>query len=397
MLQILQSAGHLRKVLIIPPDITRYHSYAGPITRMITEMLEGVRLDIMPALGTHTPMVPAEIADMYPGVPPGLFRVHSWREDVVKLGEVPEDFVREISEGRIDTSIDVEVNRRIVDAGYDLIVSVGQIVPHEVAGMSGYTKNILVGCGGPSMINMSHYIGALYGIERILGTSNNPVQSLFDFAEDHYLKNIPLLHVMTVMSRRRGSDRVESLSLGRGRGLYRRACEVSLEKNVTTLARRRRKIVVYLDPREFKSTWLGNKAVYRTRKAIADGGELLIIAPGVQTFGEDRINDRLIRSYGYRPARDVVNIVQSDGHMAANLSVAAHLIHGSPGGRFSVTYAPGGLDREEVEGVGYRYMPLDQALRHYDPEVLPEGPSVVEGEEIYFIKNPALGLWTAGE
>lgn len=389
----LKSAGKLNRVLIIPPDITRYHSYAGPITRMLFEMLDDARVDILPALGTHTPMTAGEIADMYAGVPAERFFNHGWRDDVVKLGELSAGVVEDLSEGLFSEHIDVEVNRRIVDPGYDLVISVGQIVPHEVAGMSGYTKNILVGCGGPAMINKSHYLGALYGIENILGTRDNPVRRLFDDVEARFLKDLPMLHIMTVMTRTEDKDRVEGLFVGRGNDLYAAACDLSLEKNVTRLPERQKKIVVYLDPREFKSTWLGNKAVYRTRLAMADGGELVIIAPGVRSFGEDRDNDALIRRYGYRSAPEVRKLVEEHRDLAENLSAAAHLIHGSSDGRFEITYAPGGLSREEVESAGYRYMSPEEALTRYRSEERSEGYHTAGGEEFYLIRNPALGLW----
>jgi nickel-dependent lactate racemase len=157
-----------------------------------------------------------------------------------------------------------------------------------------------------------------------------------------------------------------------------------------------RKVVVYLDEREFKSTWLGNKAVYRTRMAIADGGELIILAPGVRRFGEDEVIDKLIRKYGYVGRIKVLEQYKANEDLKENLSAAAHLIHGSSDGRFGITYAPGKISREEIEGVNFKYMPLDKALEKYNPEKLKDGFNTLDdGEEIFFISNPAIGLWAS--
>jgi hypothetical protein len=154
-----------------------------------------------------------------------------------------------------------------------------------------------------------------------------------------------------------------------------------------------RKAVVYLDPHEFHSTWLGNKAVYRTRMALADGADLIILAPAVKEFGEDRTIDALIRKYGYRGTPATLDAVAKNPDLAADLSAAAHLIHGSSEGRFTITWCPGHLTREEVEGAGFAYSDLPEMLRRYDPAKLAHGFNTVDGEEVFFVANPGLGLW----
>ena len=153
----------LRKVLLLPPDFTRGHSQAGLIVQVLYRMLSpAVQVDIMPALGTHVPVSRDERLEMFgPGIPEGRFLVHNWRTDVVKLGEVPGRYVAEVSEGLVDYAIDVEVYRRLLDPCYDVIMSIGQVVPLEVVGMANYTKNVLVGCGGKSMIDKTHFLGAV--------------------------------------------------------------------------------------------------------------------------------------------------------------------------------------------------------------------------------------------
>lgn len=383
-----------KKVLLLPPDATRLYSGAGKICNIYYHYFsEFCSVDVMPALGTHEKMSEAECRMFFGDVPYDRIIAHDWRRDVVKLGEVPAEYVSEVSEGLVNDKIDVEVNKRLVSGEYDLIVSMGQVVPHEVVGMANYSKNIFVGCGGSSMINSSHMLGAFYGMERIMGRDFSPVRKVFDYAETHFIQNIPLLYVLTVTTNTGDKTNIHGLFIGRERSNFEAAVKLSQEKNLIYLDKPLRKTVVYLDPREFKSTWLGNKAVYRTRMAIADGGELIIIAPEVSKFGEDPENDRLIRKYGYVGRERVLELVKENDDLKENLSVAAHLIHGSSDGRFSITYAAGKLTKEEVEGAAFKYMPVGEALAKYDIKTLKDGYNTVGGEEIFYISNPALGLW----
>ena len=387
---------NLKKVLLLPPDMTRLHSYAGKITTMYYQMLKDTcQVDIMPALGTHDPMSEAECLEFFgPDVPYSVFVPHRWKDDIVKIGTVPAEYVREVSEGLIDYPIDVEVNKRLLDPSYDLIISVGQVVPHEVVGMANYSKNIFVGCGGKTIINRSHFLGAVYGMERVMGKDFSPVRKMFDYAETQFIKNMPLMYILTVTTVDAGEVNLEGLYIGRERFLFENALEQSQKRNLIFLDRAPKKVVVYLDEREFKSTWLGNKSVYRTRMAIADNGELLILAPGVRKFGEDSGIDALIRKYGYVGRLKVLEAYKQNEDLQDNLSAAAHLIHGSSDGRFSITYAVENLTREEVEGVNFNYMQLSDALARYNPAELKDGWNTLpDGEEIFYISNPAIGLW----
>lgn len=385
----------LNKVLLIPPDYTRLHANAG----LITESLYGLlsprsQVDILPALGTHVPVSEKEWGLMFPGIPIQAMRVHNWRTDLVRLGEVPAGFVREVSGGLMDAAIPVEVNRHLVEGGYDLILSIGQVVPHEVVGMANHSKNILVGCGGTGMINASHMLGALYGMERIMGRPNTPVRKVLDYASEHLLSSLPIHYILTVTDAPGGVVRTHGLFMGPGREGFERAAALAQQVNITWLERPVNKAVVYLDGLEFKSTWLGNKAVYRTRMALEDGGELLVLAPGVDRFGEDPAVDALIRKYGYRGRDSILGALKTTPDLQASLSAAAHLIHGSSEGRFTITYCPQHLTQDEVEGVGYAYLPYQEAVRRYPPDRLQEGFNTLpDGGEVYFIRNPALGLW----
>jgi nickel-dependent lactate racemase len=392
----LEKLGSRRNVLAVPPDQTRTASRAGELTRYAWEHYgEGLRA-VLPALGTHKAMSAEQIAGMFGNVPPGLFHAHNWRDDVETIGVVPREFIYEQSEGKLDYEWPAQVNRLISRGGFDLILSIGQVVPHEVIGMANYNKNILVGAGGPDSINRSHYLGAVYGMERIMGRADNPVRRVLNYAASHFLIDLPIVYVLTVVSRNSsGATVVRGLFIGDDSECFHAAAELSLRVNLTLMPQPIRKGVVYLDPHEFHSTWLGNKAIYRTRMAMADGGELIILAPGVRAFGEDVRIDKLIRKYGYHGSEATVTMVKENADLAADLSAAAHLIHGSSEGRFLVTWCPEHLTREDVEGAGFEYAELSQMMQLYDPANLPQGPSRVAGEEIYFIENPGLGLWAS--
>lgn len=394
LFEALQRLGPRRKVLAVPPDITRLHSRAGELTRYLREYYGERLTDVLPALGTHLAMTPHEIREMYGDLHPGLFRAHDWRRAPVTLGEASPELVRELSGGLVEFSYPVQVNRMLVEGGYDLIVSIGQVVPHEVSGMANYTKNLVVGTGGAEAINKSHFLGAVHGIERILGRPDNPVRRLFDYADREYLSRLPIVYVLTVIGRStEGRLVVRGMFIGQDRECFERAADLSQGVNVELVERPLNKVVAYLDPAEYKSTWLGNKAIYRTRMAIADGGELVVLAPGVHRFGEDDEIDRLIRKYGYVGRERVLAAVSREPDLGANLSAAAHLIHGSSEGRFRITYCPGGLSREEVEGVNFAYGDLATMMTRYDPARLADGFNRVDGEEIFFVRNPATGLW----
>ena len=392
----LEKLGRRRKVLAVPPDQTRTASRAGGLTRYAWEYYGEGLSTVLPALGTHKAMSAEQIAGMFGDVPPGLFHAHKWRDEVETIGVVPREFIHEQSEGKLDYEWPAQVNRLISRGGFDLILSIGQVVPHEVIGMANYNKNILVGTGGPDSINRSHYLGAVYGMERIMGRADNPVRRVLNYAASHFLTDLPIVYVLTVVGRNTsGAIVVRGLFIGDDSECFHAAAELSFRVNFTLMPQPIRKAVVYLDPHEFHSTWLGNKAIYRTRMAMADGGELIILAPGVRGFGEDVRIDKLIRKYGYHGTEATVAMVKENADLAADLSAAAHLIHGSSEGRFRVTWCPGHLTREEVQGAGFDYAELSQMMKLYDPGKLPQGWNRVAGEEIYFIENPGLGLWAS--
>ena len=397
-LKAIEASGKtIRRMLLLPPDHTRLNSRAGRITEIIYgHFADKCHIDIMPALGTHSAMGDAQLEMMFgKNIPKSAFRVHDWRHGVKALGKVPGSFIRELSDGKLDYDVNVEVDRIVYD-NYDLIVSIGQVVPHEVVGMANYTKNIMVGIGGSDMINKSHFLGAACNLEKIMGHADSPVRRLFNYGVDTYLSDLPILYMQTVMARDEafGGMVMRGFFAGTGEDPFLAAAKLSVETNLQLLDKPLKKVVVFLDPEEFKSTWLGNKAVYRTRMAIADDGDLIILAPGLKEFGEDPENDRLIRKYGYKGTPNTLKMVAENQELRDNLGAAAHLIHGSSEGRFRITYCPGSLVTEaEIRSVGFEYGDLAAMMKKYDPAKLKDGMNIVDGEEIFYISNPALGLW----
>jgi len=395
LFQALERLGPRHRVLVVPPDFTRVHSQAGVLTKFAHEFYGPALTDVLPALGTHTPVMPAQIAEMFAGVPPELFRAHNWRTGITTVGEVPAEFVRQVSGGATDFAWPAQLANLIWTGKHDLILSVGQVVPHEVIGMAGYNKNLFIGAGGVEGINRSHFIGAAYGMEKMMGRVDTPVRRILNYASEHFTKHLPIVYVQTVVGRA-GDGRlvVRGLFVSDDISGFDKAAALSLKVNFEMLDAPLKKVVVYLDPAEFKSTWLGNKAIYRTRMAMADGGDLIILAPGLKEFGEDKEIDRLIRKYGYHGTPATLAAVKANAELQNNLSAAAHLIHGSSEGRFNITYCPGHLTRQEIGGVGFRYVDLKEMTQRYNPAKLKDGGNTLaDGGQIFYISNPALGLW----
>jgi nickel-dependent lactate racemase len=387
-----------KKILLLPPDMTRLHSDAGNLTQIAYKYLAPqVQIDIMPTIGTHFPMTEKEIRAMFgQEIPADRFKTHDWKNDVRVMGEVPAAKIRELSEGTIAYPMQVAVNKILFDGNYDLMLSFGQIVPHEVIGMANYTKNICVGVGGPDLINKSHFLGAVYGMEKIMGRIDTPVRKAIDYAYNTFLSDLPVCFIMTVMAKHHGKLVMRGLYCGdRDDEAFRMAATLSQQVNLDLLDEPLHNVVVYLDPTEFKSTWVGNKAIYRLRMAMADRGELMILAPGLREFGEDPENDRLIRKYGYHGTSTTLKAVEENAELQQSLGAAAHLIHGSNEGRFNITYCPGPyVSREEIETAGFKYAAYEDMKQKYNPDTLKDGWNTLpDGKKIFYVSNPALGLW----
>ena len=403
--EVYKRLGQKQRVLVVPPDFTRFNSRAGILTQYTYQHYREALFDVLTALGTHVPMPDWQIEKMYTGVPRALFRDHDWRNEVLTVGTLPSEFVKTATQGIYDKPWPAQLNKLIWEGGHDLIVSIGQVVPHEVVGMANHTKNLFVGCGGKAGIDESHFIGACYGMEKMMGRADTPVRRLLNEALTRFCGHLPIIFVLTVVGPAQAGETADKhglvtrgLYIGSGTECFELAAKLSVAVNFKLLDEQMHKVVVYLDPEEFHTTWLGNKSVYRTRMAIADHGELVVLAPGLKGFGEDPGIDHLIRKYGYRTTPEIMAAVRDHADLGENLSAAAHLVHGSSEGRFTVTYCPGNLTRQEIESVGYAYADLATMTKRYDPKKLTDGWNDLvhaDGtrERIFYISNPALGLW----
>lgn len=389
----------LRRVLLLPPDLTRAHSGAGRITELLYQALPDAHIEVIPTLGQHVPHTPEENRWMFGSIPNERILAHDWRNGCTRVGIIPADLVRETTGGKADWEIPVDLNAKLMDEPWDLIVHIGHVVPHEVLGFANHNKNYFIGVGGKETIGASHIAAAVYGIENNLGCLVTPLRACFNWAEEWFLGHLPDVYLQIVMRRDEGERLVTSgIYVGDDLETYLQAARASREQNITVFDRPVRKVVAVMQADEFRATWVANKAVYRTRMAIADGGELLVIAPGVERFGEQPEVDALIRKYGYRGTERTLSLYRTERDLQEVAHGTAHLIHGSSEGRFTIRYAPGKLSREEIENVGYAYADLAEAERRYDPALMREGWNTMpDGEEVFYISTPSAGLWSTRE
>ncbi|HEY9137963.1 MAG TPA: hypothetical protein VIM67_06795, partial [Terriglobus sp.] len=279
------------------------------------------------------------------------------------------------------------------------IINVGHVVPHEVLGFANHNKNYYIGLGGKDTICASHIAAAVYGIENNLGCLITPLRACYNWSENEHLQRLPDVYLQIVMQRDADNKLVTSgIFVGDDLDTYLQAAKQSREQNITLFDKPIKKVVAVMQADEFRATWVANKAVYRTRMVIEDGGELLIIAPGVERFGEQPEVDALIRKYGYKGTPRTLALYKTEADMQEIPHGVAHLIHGSSEGRFNITYAPGHLTKEEIEQVGYGYANCEEMQKRYDPAVMKEGWNTMpDGEEVFYISTPSAGLWATKE
>ncbi|HEX4150304.1 MAG TPA: lactate racemase domain-containing protein [Pirellulales bacterium] len=385
-----------RRVLLLPPDITRAHSGAGRLTEMLFDRLSGeAEVHVIPTLGQHVPHTPAENRRMFGAIPNERIHAHDWRAGCVTVGEISGAEVAETSGGIADWPLPISLNRMLMTEPWDLVINVGHVVPHEVLGFANHNKNYFIGLGGKDLICAAHLMAASCGIENNLGNLVTPVRECFNRAEDRLLGKLPDFYVQVVMARDASDALVHTgVYVGDDLETYLAAARQSREQNITVFDKPVKKMVCVMQEDEFVSTWVANKAVYRTRMALADDGELLIIAPGLKRFGEQPEVDALIRKYGYVGTPRVLEGYRRQADMHDLAHATAHLIHGSSEGRFRITYAPGFLTQAEIEGVNFGYADLQATLDRYHPERLNEGwHRTADGEDFFFIPTPSAGLW----
>ncbi|MCE9526200.1 MAG: lactate racemase domain-containing protein [Planctomycetales bacterium] len=388
-----------RRVLLLPPDITRMHSGAGWITEYLYHLLkDSCDVHVIPTLGQHEPHTPEQNRQMFGSIPNERIHAHDWRDGCVKVGELSADYVKQVTGGVADWPFPIVLNRMLMEEKWDLVINIGHVVPHEVLGFANHNKNYFIGLGGKDLICAAHMAAACCGIENNLGNLLTPVRQAFNQAEEQFLGKLPDFYIQVVLARDKAGQLVHTgIHVGGDLETYLAAARQAREQNITILDEPLRKVVCVMQGDEFFSTWVANKAIYRTRMALADGGELLIIAPGLKRFGEQPDVDALIRKYGYCGTPKVMELYKQNADMQDLAHATAHLIHGSSEGRFKITYAPGHLSRADIEQVNFQYADLNEALRHYPIDKLKEGFNDVGRERIFFIPTPSAGLWATKE
>lgn len=389
-----------KRVLLLPPDVTRAHSGSGWIVEEFYKIFsETADVWVIPTLGQHVPHTPEQNRWMFGSIPEEKILAHDWRDGSTLIGEVPASYVEEVSNGKANWSIPVALNTPLVKEKWDLVINVGHVVPHEVLGFANHNKNYFIGLGGKPTICASHMMAACCGIENNLGNLLTPLRRCYNKAEDELLGFLPDLYFEVTMAYdENGNLGHTGVYVGDELDVYLEAAKASRRQNVT-ITPPLKKVVAVMQGDEFYSTWVANKAIYRTRMAMADGGELLIIAPGLKRFGEQEEVDALIRKYGYSGTENVMRLWKTEPILQDLTHGTAHLIHGSSEGRFKITYAPGGgLTKDEIESVCFGYADLAETLERYNPEKMKNGLNVMpDGEEVFFIDTPSAGLWSVAE
>ncbi len=393
---MLTELGNLDRVLILPPDYTRYLSFAGEITCMLYEKLKGSsHIEVMPATGTHTPMTEAELQSMFPSIPPEIIRTHDWQNDIERLGTIPAKLTAELTDGLVEWPVHCEVNKLLVEGEWDQIISVGQLLPHELIGIANHNKNILVGAGGKDIIGKSHIIGALYGTEKMMGRVASPVRNVLNYMSQNFIGQFPISYIMTV----RGPDQdgrevTRAIFAGDDEECYLQGARLCQQVNISLMDKPRKKVVAFLDPEKYKSLWVGNKAMLRTRMCIADGGELIILCAGLSSFGENSFSDTFIRKYGYRSTEELLRITRESGELEDYMLPLSQMIISDTENRFSITYAARDSFRADLESVHLQWASYEEMIQRYNPEHLHDGDNIMpDGEEIFYVSRPAQGLW----
>jgi nickel-dependent lactate racemase len=399
--QALLTVGPGARVLAIVPDKTRDDNtdVLFPFAAEILAARGAEQFDALVAQGTHMPMTEAEkrakvgLADG--GSLPLLGSIfdHQWNrpEELVDLGELSAEHVRELTGGLISEAVRVNLNRLLAPGVYDTVLIFGATVPHEVAGFAGGAKYFFPGVAGPDLTHATHWLGALASIERVIGRVETPTRHMIEAAAD--LVPARVISLNTVVAR--GDDgrlRTHALFCGDVREAFRRAAEVSRQVHIRYTGRKYKRVVALLDE-HYDELWVGGKASYKLGGIIEEGGELVIYAPHLRAISET--HGLLIEKYGYAPIDRVREMVALSTELRSNLAVAAHLAHVSYAGsrdetgkvvpRYKITMASA-LDEATCRRVNLGFLDHREFRREdydSDPDTL-----VVEraGRDLYLVE-----------
>ena len=357
-------------MLAIIPDKTRDDNtdLLFPIATEFLARRSVAAFDALVAQGTHPPMSQAQkLAKIGVGIGATSFAGqlfdHRWNEpeELTTLGELSADTVRELTGGLIEHAVSVSINKLLAPGVYDVVVVFGATVPHEVAGFAGGAKYFFPGVAGPELTHTTHWLGALAGIENIIGEVETPTRKLIEAAAD--LITAHVISLNSVVSRDANGELVTyALFTGDFREAFRRAAEVSRQVHIRYTGRKYQTVVALLDP-HYDEMWVGGKASYKLGAIIEDGGELIVYAPHLTKISET--HGALIEKYGYAPLEVVRDMLGASAELRENLCIAAHLVHVAYAGRtdehgrvvprYQITMATG-LDEETCRRVNLGYL-----------------------------------------
>jgi nickel-dependent lactate racemase len=325
------------RVLAVIPDKTRDDN-TDLLFPMVSQELAAHRagcLDALVAQGTHPPMTDAEkrakIGASAAHLPLfGEVFDHSWDDPahLTSLGTLTAEEVSRLTGGLMRQDVPIQLNARLASGVYDLILVLGAVVPHEVAGFAGGAKYLFPGVAGPALTHLTHWLGALATIERVIGRVETPTRHIIEAAADRV--TTPVIALTSVATRTAEGLRTHALFAGTLRETIRQAAAVSAHVHIRHLGRRYRSVIALLDD-HYDEMWVAGKASYKLGAIIEDGGELIIYAPHLKAISTT--HGRLIEKYGYAPLEQVREMVDGSDELRANLCVAAHLAHVSYGSR----------------------------------------------------------------
>jgi nickel-dependent lactate racemase len=370
------------RVLAIIPDKTRddnTHQLFPIATEFLTK--RGVAsFDALVAQGTHPPMSAAQKLSKIGNTDfRGALFDHCWDDpdELITLGELSAEMVHELTDGLINHAVPVSINKLLAPGIYDTVLVFGATVPHEVAGFAGGAKYFFPGVAGPELTHITHWLGALAGIENIIGRVDTPTRRLIEAAAE--LIPARIISLNTVVSRNDGELVTYALFAGDIKDAFRRAAEVSRQVHIRYTGRKYKRVVALLDP-HYDELWVGGKASYKLGAIIEEGGELIIYAPHLTKLSET--HGALIEKYGYAPLESVRDMLGVSQELRENLCIAAHLAHVAYAGRldhsgkvvprYKITMASG-LDEDTCRRVnlGYlNYRMFDYEAMRSDPDTL---------------------------
>ena len=388
------------RVLAVIPDRTRDDN-TDLLFPMVSQELAARRaasFDALVAQGTHPPMTDAEkrakIGAGFSDLPLlGTVFDHHWDRpsELTTLGTLTGAEISTITGGLMTQDVPIQLNARLAPGTYDYIFVLGAVVPHEVAGFAGGAKYFFPGVAGPELTHLTHWLGALATIERVIGRVETPTRHVIEAAADHV--TTPVIAFTSVSTRNDEGLRTHGLFTGGLRETIRKAAAISAQVHIRYTGRRYRRVVALLDE-HYDEMWVGGKASYKLGAVIEDGGELVIYAPHLK--GISTTHGALIEKYGYAPIEQVREMVEGSDELRANLCVAAHLAHVSYGGRigaggrieprYRITLASG-IPEDVCRRVKLGFADcgtVDIAAARRDPDTL-----VVEhaGRDLYLIER----------